>query len=148
MAKLEEARMLLAQGEDRRAEETVRALSSVDQSTLPPEACARLAQLEEMLALLAAERFPADLARGLKEGDLGLLRGAVATGSSLGADLPAELAADFERARKLVELHRLIEADAAEGRHAAVLQRFAELETLAPRVSDPLYLRAKSAQAV
>ena len=36
MAKLEEARMLLAQGEDRRAEEVVRALSYVDQSTLPP----------------------------------------------------------------------------------------------------------------
>ncbi|HVG06669.1 MAG TPA: protein kinase [Thermoanaerobaculia bacterium] len=148
MAKLEEARMLLAQGEDRRAEETVRALSSVDQSTLPPEACARLAELEEMLALLAVDRFPADLARGLKERDLGLLRAAVATGSGLGADLPAGLAADFEQARKLVELHRLIEADAAEGRHAAVLERFAELETLAPGVSDPLELRARSAQAV
>ncbi|HYH46079.1 MAG TPA: hypothetical protein VEG34_10360, partial [Thermoanaerobaculia bacterium] len=148
MAKLEEARMLLAQGEDRRAEETVRALSSVDQSTLPPEACARLAELEEMLSLIAVERFPADLARGLKDGDLGLLRGAVATGSGLGADLPTGLAADFERARKMVELHRLIEADAAEGRHTAVLQRFAELETLAPRVGDPLDLRAKSAQAV
>ncbi len=148
MAKLEEARMLLAQGEDRRAEETVRALSSVDQSTLPPEACARLAELEGMLALLAAERFPDDLARGLEEGDLQLLRGAVATGSGLGADLPAGLTADFERARKLVELHRLIEADAAEGRHAAVLERFAEVETLAPTVSDPLDLRAKSAQAL
>ena len=148
MAKLEEARMLLAQGEDRRAEETVRAISSVDQSTLPPEACAKLAELEGMLALLARDRFPADLAQGLKDGDLGLLRTAVATGSSLGADRPAELAADFERARKMVELHRLIEADAAEGRHAAVLERFAELETLAPRVSDPLDLRAKSAQAM
>jgi len=148
MAKLEEARMLLAQGEDRRAEETVRALSSVDQSTLPPEACARLAELEELLSLIAVDRFPADLARGLKEGDLGLLRGAVATGSGLGADLPAGLTADFERARKLVELHRLIEADAAEGRHAAVLERFAELERLAPGVSDPLELRAQAAQAV
>ncbi|MEA2563770.1 MAG: eukaryotic-like serine/threonine-protein kinase [Acidobacteriota bacterium] len=148
MAKIEEARMLLAQGEDRRAEETVRALSSVDQSTLPPEACARLAELEEMLALLAVDRFPADLARGLKEGDLGLLRAAVATGSGLGADLPSGLTADFERARKLVELHRLIEADAAEGRHPAVLKRFAELEALAPGISDPLELRAKSAQAV
>ena len=108
MAKLEEARMLLAQGEDQRAEETVRALSSVDQSALPPEACARLAELEGMLALLAVERFPADLARGLKEGDLGLLRAAVVTGSGLGTDLPAELPSDFERARKLVELHRLI----------------------------------------
>lgn len=148
MAKLEEARMLLAQGEDRRAEETVRALSSVDQSALPPEACARLAELEEMLSLLAVERFPSDLARGLKDKDLGLLRAAVATGSGFGADLPAGLAADFERARKLVEIHRLIEADAAEGRHAAVLERFAELETLAPGIGDPQELRAKSAQAV
>lgn len=148
MAKLEEARMLLAQGEDRRAEEAVRALSSADQSALPPEACARLAELEGMLALLAADRLPADLARGLKEGDLGLLRAAVATGSGLGTDLPAELQGDFERARKLVELHRLIEADAAEGRHAAVLERFAELEALAPGARDPLELRAKSAQAL
>ncbi len=148
MARLEEARMLLAQGEDRRAEETVRALSSVDQSTLPPEACARLAELEEMLALLAVDRFPTDLARGLKDRDLGLLRSAVATGSGLGADLPAGLTADFERARKLVELHRLIEADAAEGRHDSVLKRFAELEALAPGISDPLELRAKAAKAV
>jgi hypothetical protein len=148
MAKLEEARLLLAQGEDRRAEEMVRALSAVDQSALPPAACAKLAELEGMLALLAADRLPADLARGLKEGDLGLLRSAVVTGSSLGADLPAELQGDLERARKLEELHRLIEADATEGRHAAVLERFAELEALAPGVRDPLDLRAKAAQAL
>ncbi|MFL6202376.1 MAG: protein kinase domain-containing protein [Thermoanaerobaculia bacterium] len=148
MAKLEEARLLLAQGEDRRAQEIVQALSSVDQSALPPAACARLGELEGLLALLAADRLPSDLARGLKEGDLGLLRAAVATGSALGTDLPAGLQGDFERARKLVELHRLIEADAAEGKHAAVLERFAELEALAPGVSDPLELRAKAAQAL
>lgn len=148
MAKVEEARLLLAQGEDQRAEEIVRALSTAEQSALPPEGCARLAELEGMLALLAVDRFPSDLARGLKEGDLGLLRSAVATGSGLGADLPAELAADFERARKLVEIHRLVEADAAEGRHAAVLQRFAELEALAPGIDDPLDLKAKAAQAL
>lgn len=148
MAKLEEAQMLLAQGEDLRAQEAVQALSFVEQSALPPEECARLANLEGLLALLAVERLPADLARGLKEGDLGLLRAAVATGSGLGAELPAELTADFEQARKLVELHRLIEADAAEGRHVAVLQRFAELEALAPGVKDPLALRAKAAQAL
>jgi len=148
MAKLEEARMLVAQGEDRRAEEIVQALSSVDQSALPPEACTRLAELEGLLALLAADRLPSDLARGLKEGDLGLLRSAVVTGSGLGADLPAGLQGDFERARKLVELHQLIETDAAKGRHAAVLERFAELEALAPGVSDPLELRTKAAQAL
>lgn len=148
MAKVEEARLLLAQGEDRRAEEMVRALSTADQSALPPEACARLAELEGMLALLAVDRFPSDLARGLKEGDLGLLRSAVATGSGLGADIPAELAGDFERARKLVEIHRLIEADAAEGRHAAVLQRSVELEALAPGIDDPLDLKNKAARAL
>lgn len=148
MAKVEEARLLLARGEDRRAEEIVRALSTAEQSALPPGACARLAELEGMLALLAVDRFPSDLSRGLKEGDLGLLRSAVATGSGLGAELPAELAADFERARKLVEVHRLIEADAAEGRHAAVLQRSAELEALAPRIGDPLDLKNKAARAL
>ena len=148
LAKLEEARMLLAQGEDLKAQEMIQALSFVDQSALPPEACSQLAKLEGMLALLAVERLPADLARGLKEGDLGVLRAAVITGSGLGTDLPAEAQGDFEKARKLVELHRLIEADAAEGKHAAVLQRFAELEALSPGISDPLELRDKAAQAL
>lgn len=148
LAKLEEARMLLAQGEDLKAQEVVRELSFADQSALTPEACALLAKLEGMLALLAVERLPSDLAQGLKEGDLGLLRSAVVTGSGLGADLPAELQGDFEKARKLVELHRLIEADAAEGKHAAVLQRFAELDALSPGISDPLELRDKAARAL
>ncbi|HET9227246.1 MAG TPA: hypothetical protein VFR31_11310 [Thermoanaerobaculia bacterium] len=148
LAKLEEARMLLAQGEDLKAQEIVHALSFADQSALPPEACSQLAKLEGMLALLAVERLPSDLARGLKEGDLGVLRAAVVTGSGLGADLPAEVQGDFEKARKLVELHRLIEADAAEGKHAAVLQRFAELDALSPGISDPLELRDKAARAL
>ena len=148
LAKLEEARTLLAQGEDLKAQEIVHALSFADQSALPPEACSQLAKLEGMLALLAEERLPSDLARGLKDGDLGVLRAAVITGSGLGANLPAEIQTDFERARKLVELHRLIEADAAEGKHAAVLQRFAELEALSPGISDPLELRDKAARAL
>ena len=148
LARLEEARMLLAQGEDLKAQEVVRALSFVDQSALTPEACTQLAKLEGMLALLAVERLPSDLALGLKEGDLGLLRAAVVTGSGLGAELPAEAREDFEKARKLVELHRLVEADAAEGKHAGVLQRFAELEALAPGVKDPLELRDKAARAL
>ncbi|MFP5286836.1 MAG: hypothetical protein ACLGI9_13935, partial [Thermoanaerobaculia bacterium] len=47
-----------------------------------------------------------------------------------------------------VEVHRLIEADAAERRHDAVLRRFAELEALAPGIDDPLDLKARSAQAL
>lgn len=148
LARMEEVRTLLAQGEDDKALEAFRTLSFHDQSSLPPEACARLADLEGTLSLLAVERLPADLERGLKGGDLGMLRSVVATGSGLGANLPAELQDGFGKARRLVELHRLAEADAAEGRHGAVLERFAEMTSLAPTLSDPLELREKAAAAV
>ncbi|HWM92567.1 MAG TPA: serine/threonine-protein kinase [Thermoanaerobaculia bacterium] len=148
MAKLDEARMLLAEGEDLRAQDVIRALSFAEQSALPPEGCARLADLEGTLALLAVERLPADLARGLEEGDLELLRSVVATGSGHEETLPAEISADFDRARRLVELHRLIEADAAESRHAAVLRGFADLEAISPGIGDPMKLRDKAAAAI
>lgn len=146
LAKMEEVRLLLAQGDDEKALEVYRTLTFHDQSSLPPEACAKLADLEGTLSLLAVERLPADLRRALADGDLGLLRSVVATGS--GAILPAELQEDFGTARRLVELHRLAEADAAEGRTVAVLERFAEMAALAPDLSDPLQLREKAAAVV
>lgn len=148
LAKLDAARLFVAQGEDLRAQEVVQAFSYQEQSVLPAEACARLADLEATLALLAAERLPGDLARGLEGGDLGVLRSVVATGSSLGEALPVELREDFARASHLVELHRLIEADAAQGRNAAVLERFGELKAASPRIEDPLDLRGKAALAI
>jgi hypothetical protein len=148
VARLEEARQLLALGQEDKAREALRDLSFSGQSALPAEACARLADLESLLGLMAVERFPGDLRRGLDAGDLGMLRAAVATGAGLGGALPAELKDDFETARRLVELHRLAEADAAEGRHAAVLERMAEMASLSPKLSDPLDLREKAAAAV
>lgn len=148
MARLEEARQLLAFGEEDKAREALRDLSFSGQSTLSAEACARLAELERLLDLMAVERLPADLRRGLETGDLGVLRPAVATGAGLGAALPAELKESFDTARRLVELHRLAEADAAEGKHTAVLERMAEMTSLSPKLSDPLNLREKAAAAM
>jgi hypothetical protein len=148
MARLDEARLLLDQGEEDKAREALREISFAGQSALPPAACARLAEMEELLGMMAVEHLPADLERGLETGDLGLLRSVVATGSGLGPSLPAELKEGFETARRLVELHRLAEADAGEGKHAAVLERMAELSSLAPKLGDPLDLREKSAAAL
>ena len=148
MARLDEARLLLDQGEEDKAREALREISFAGQSALPPAACARLAEMEELLGMMAVEHLPADLKRGLATGDLGLLRSVVATGSGLGPSLPAELKEGFETARRQVELHRLAEADAGEGKHAAVLERMAELSALAPKLSDPLDLREKSAAAL
>lgn len=146
--RLEEARRLLALGEEDKAREALREVSFSGQSVLPADACARLADLEGLLNMMAVERLPADLQRGLDTGDLGLLRSAVATGAGLGASLPGDLKESFETARRLVELHRLAEADAAEGKHAAALERMAELVSLSPKLSDPLDLREKAAAAL
>ncbi|HEX3126277.1 MAG TPA: hypothetical protein VH394_03010 [Thermoanaerobaculia bacterium] len=148
LARLEEARQLLAMGDETRARETLRDLSFSGQSALPAEACARLADLEGLLDMMAVERLPTDLRRGLDNGDLGVLRTAVAAGAGLGPSLPADLKGDFETARRLVELHRLAEADAAEGKPVAVLEKMAEMSSLSPKLSDPLDLREKAAAAV
>lgn len=148
LARLEEARQLLAMGEEDKAREALRELSFSGQSALPAEACARLADLEGLLDMMAVERLPSDLRRGLDTGDLGVLRTAVAAGSGLGPALPADLKESFETARRLVELHRLAEADSAEGKHAAVLEKMAEMSSLSPKLDDPLDLRGKAAAAV
>jgi hypothetical protein len=149
LAQLDKARLALALGDETSAREALRDLSSASgQSALPREACGRLADLESMLDLMAVERFPSDLQRGLQNGDLGLLRSAVAAGAGLGTALPADLKGSFDTARHLVELHRLAEADTAEGKHASVLERMAEMATLSPKLSDPLDLREKAAAAL
>jgi hypothetical protein len=148
VAQVDQARVLLAMGDEAKARETIRALSTSGQSVLPPEACAHLAELETVLHLMDVERFPADLQRGLQTGDLGLLRSAVSAGATLGASMPAELQASFDTARRLVELHRLAEADAAQGKHTEVLERMAEIAALSPKLIDPLELREKAAAAL
>ncbi len=148
IAQVEQARVLLAMGDETKARETIRALSTSGQSALPPEACAHLAELETVLHLMDVERFPADLQRGLQTGDLDLLRSAVSAGVTLGAAMPAELQASFGTARRLVELHRLAEADAAQGKHTAVLERMAEIASLSPKLIDSLELREKAAVAL
>ncbi len=148
MVRVNQALVLLAQGDEDKARKMVEELSYSDQSGLSPEACARLTELEGTLEMLALERLPEDLERGLAAGDLGMLRATVGRGAGLGSALPAELRGDFETAKRLVELHRLAEVDAAEGKHAAVLQRMSELRSLSSRLTDPLDLREKAAAAI
>lgn len=148
MVRVNQAVVLLAQGEEDQARKLVEELTYSDQSGLPPEACAKLSELEGTLELLALERLPDDLERGLAAGDLGMLRATVGRGAGLGSALPAGLRGDFETAKRLVELHRLAEVDASEGKHEAVLRRMAELKSLSSKLSDPLDLREKAAAAV
>ena len=56
-----------------------------------------------MLALLAVERFPADLSRGLKEGDLGLLRAALSARGFEAAMRSPQFSAAMARAAARVQ---------------------------------------------
>jgi hypothetical protein len=110
-----------------------------------------LTSLRETLAMVARDRLPDDLRAGLETGNLARLRTAVGTGTeqpALLADLPAETKADFDRARQLVDLYAQAEAAAQAGQHPAVLERFATIAALSPKLVDPLELRKKSAEAV
>lgn len=148
LARLKEAQDLFAEEKETEALAILREINYSAQSTLPAGACAQLAEFENVVSMISRDRFPSDLKRGLDNGDLGRLRSAVETGAGLGPDLPADLKESFDTARRLVELHRLAEADAAEGKHAAVLEKMAELASLSPKLSDPLSLREKAAAAV
>jgi hypothetical protein len=148
VARLNEAQELFAKEKETEALAILREIDYSAQSTLPATACAQLAEFESVVSLISRDRFPSNLKRGLDNGDLGRLRVAVETGSGLGSDLPADLRDDFEKARRLVELHRLAEADAAEGKNTAVLEKMAEISSLSPKLSDPLHLREKAATAI
>jgi hypothetical protein len=146
--RLEEARLYVAIGEDDLARQTLRTVSFADQAALGPAGCDRMRILQETLALSALEKLPDDLARGLRTGNLALLRGSVAAGEDLGAAFPEVARADFDRARSLVGLYDQATDDARNGRNAEVLARFAELERLTAGLTDPLELRRNAAQAL
>ena len=147
-AQLEEATLYLAQGDDLKARRTLHGISFGEQGLLSPEGCRQLGALQETLALISLERLPADLQSGLKTGDLEVLRNAVEAGSGQEAGLAPDVRASFDRARGIVDSYGQALAAAAQGNHVQVLERFAALQSLLPKMSDPEDLRGKAASAL
>ncbi|MBW8878129.1 MAG: hypothetical protein JF614_24460 [Acidobacteria bacterium] len=148
VAQLEEAKLSLAQGDDLKARRTLRALSFGEQGLLPPASCRQLGALQEALVRIGLERLPADLPAGLKTGDLELLRNAVEAGSGQEAGMAPDLRAGFDRARGIVDSYGQALVAAAQGNRSQVLERFANLHSLLPKMSDPEDLRAKAAASL
>ncbi len=146
--RLEEAKLQLAQGEDLNARRVLRSISFGEQGLLSPQGCRELSAIEETLALAALERLPADLAKGLRTGDLEVLRGAVEASAGGETDLAPEVRADFDRAREIIVAYDQVQAAAAGKDHVQVLERYAALAALLPKASDPEDLRGKAAQAL
>ena len=146
--KLELASPHLGQGEDLKARQVLRSISFGEQGLLPSTGCRELAAIEETLALAALEGLPANLASGLKAGNLELLQGAVEAGAGGEAALAPEVRANLDRARGIVDAYSQARAAAARGDHVQVLERFAALAALLPKATDPDDLRGKAAQAL
>ncbi len=147
-ARLEEAKLYLAQGEDLKARRALRSIPWGEQGLLAPAGCRELSAIQENLALAAFERLPADLASGLKSGDLESLETAVEAGAGQEAGLAPAVRADFDRARGAVAAYAQVRAAAAQGNPVQTLERFAALAALIPKASDPDDLRGKAAAAI
>lgn len=147
-ARLEEAKLYLAQGEDLKARRVLRSIPWGEQGLLAPAGCRELSAIQENLALAAFERLPADLASGLKSGDLESLETAVEAGAGQEAGLAPAVRADFDRARGAVAAYAQVRAAAAQGNPVQTLERFATLAALIPKASDPDDLRGKAAAEI
>jgi hypothetical protein len=147
-ARLEEAKLYLAQGEDLKARRALRSIPWGEQGLLTPSGCRELSAIQENLALAAFERLPADLASGLKSGDLESLETAVEAGTGQEAGLAPAVRADFERARGAVAAYAQVRAASAQGNPVQTLERFAALAALIPKANDPDDLRGKAAAAI
>ncbi len=147
-ARLEEAKLLLGQGDDRGARRVLRSIPFGEQGLLSPQGCREIAALEQTLALAAFERLASDLANGLKSGDMDVLQSAVETAAGQEAGLAPEVRTDLDRARGAVEAYTQALAASGRGEHAQVLERFAALTKALPKASDPDGLRDKAAQAL
>ncbi|MFL6193761.1 MAG: hypothetical protein ACJ75H_06290 [Thermoanaerobaculia bacterium] len=148
VARLDEARMLLALGEDAKARRVLRSIPWGEQGLLAAQGCRELAAIEENLALAALERLPVSLAAGLRNGDLETLESAVEAGAGGEAGFAPAVKADYDRARGVVEAYAQARAAAAQGEPLQVLERFAAFAVLLPKASDPDGLRGKAAAAI
>lgn len=148
VAQLTEATLLLAQGDDLKARRILRGLSFAEQGLLPPAGCRQLDAVQETLARIGFERLPADLETGLKTQDLEVLRNAVEAGGGQEAGMAPDVRANFDRAKGIVDAYSQALAAAAQGNRVQVLERFANLHSLLPKISDPEDLRGKAAAAL
>jgi serine/threonine protein kinase len=146
--RLEEAKIYLAQGDDLRARRVLRAIPWGEQGLLSPEGCRTLGAIEESLARAAFERMPADLASGLKSGDMEVLESAVEAGAGQEAGLAPEVRADYERAKSAVAAYAQVRAASAQGNSLQTLERFAALAALLPKPTDPDDLRGQAAKSI
>lgn len=145
VAQLAEATMALAQGDDLKARRILRGIPFGEKGLLPPAGCRQLDAVEETLARLALERLPADLENGLKTGDLEVLRTAVEAGGGQTAGVAPEIQPSFSRAKEIVDLYAQALAASAQGNRVLALERFADLHSRLPKMSDPEDLRGKAA---
>jgi len=148
VAQLEEATLALASGDDLKARRTLRAVSFGEQGLLPLAGCRGLDAVEETLARIGFERLPSDLQTGLKNQDLEVLRNAVEAGGGQEAGMTPDVRANFDRAKGIVDAYAQAIAAAAQGNRVQVLERFANLHSLLPKISDPEDLRGKAATAL
>jgi serine/threonine-protein kinase len=146
--KLEEARLYLAQGEDLKARRVLRSIPWGEQGLLSPEGCRSLSAMQQNLALAALERLPSDLASALKAGDLEILQTAVEAGAGAEAGLAPDVRVSYDKARGIVDAYTQARAAATQGSYEQVLERFATVATLLPRMSDPENLRGNAAAAL
>jgi len=148
VAQLEEATLALASGDDLKARRTLRAVSFGEQGLLPPAGCRGLDAVEETLARIGFERLPADLQNGLKNQDLEVLRNAVEVGGGQEAGMTPDVRANFDRAKGIVDAYAQAIVAAAQGNRVQVLEKFANLHSLLPKMNDPEDLRGKAATAL
>lgn len=144
--RLEEARQLIAEGNDFGAREILRGFTAADQAALTPAQCEALSRLEQLLALSAGDRLPDDLKAGLG-GDLVRLRSAVATANDL-PDIPEALRADLVKAVQAADLYTQAQEAARNQQTVAVLERLASLDGMIPGFRDPQGLRDQAAAAL
>ncbi len=149
-ARLEAAKLALANGDYGRANELLASLDATDQASLGPVGCRQLQVLAETIPRLAAEQLPTDLESGLATGSIELLRRILAAVPDPAAlpDAGPAFAANVSRAREVVRLYSEVEAAAAAGQPARVLERFAPLAVLLPDDSPAFGLRDRAAEAI
>jgi serine/threonine protein kinase len=143
--KLAEAKLLLAEGKDLEAHRVLRSIPWGEQGLLSPEGCRTLAAIQQNLALAALERLPADLASGLKTGDLEVLETAVEAGAGQGAAMAPDVRASYDRAKGILDAYAQARGAAAGSDPVRALERFAALAGLLPKVTDPDDLRGHAA---
>jgi hypothetical protein len=148
VAQVAEATTLLAQGDDLKARRILRGVSFAEQALLLPAGCRQLDAVEETLARIGFERLPSDLDTGLKTQNLEVLRNAVEAGGGQEAGLAPDVRANFDRAKGIVDAYAQALVAAAQGNRVLVLERFANLHSLLPKITDPEDLRGKAATAL